>query len=51
MSHWLVELCNGLTIWAAYIDAIFVLIVLLPLYGLYVLYDTIKKGLVRGFIH
>ncbi len=50
MPHWLVELYNGLTIWAVYIDAIFTLAVLLPLCGLYILYDTIKRRLGRGFI-
>ena len=50
MLHWLAELYNGLTIWAVYVDAIFTLAVLLPLCGLYILYDIIKKGLRRGFI-
>ena len=47
MLHWLVELYNGLTVLSAYIDAIFILVVLLPLYGLCILYGTIKKGLSR----
>ena len=50
MPHLLVELYNGLIIWATYIDAIFALAVLLPLCGLYILYDTIKKGLGYRFI-
>lgn len=50
MLHWLVELYNGLTVLLAYIDAIFILTVLLPLCGLCLLYDTIKKGLGRVFI-
>jgi len=50
MPHWLVELYKGLTISAVYIDAIFTLAVLLPLFGLLILYDTIKKGLGRRFI-
>jgi len=50
MLHWLVELYNGLTVLLVYIDAIFTLTVLLLLCGLYILYDTIKRGLWRGFI-
>ncbi len=50
MPHWLVELYNGFTVLSVYVDAIFTLVVLLPLFGLLILYDTIKRGLGRRFI-
>ena len=50
MPHWLVESYNGFIMLMVYIDAIFILAVLLPLCGLCILYDTIKKGLGRVFI-
>ena len=50
MLHWLAESYNGLIMLMVYFDAIFTLAILLTFCGLYILYDTIKRGLGRGFI-
>ena len=50
MSHWLVELNNGIILLAAYFDAIFTLVVMLLLCGSYIMYDNIKRGLSRLLI-